>query len=158
MPGPRIQLLPETLSNQIAAGEVVERPAAVVRELVENAIDAGAKQIEVDLLEGGRRLVRVKDDGYGMGREDALLCLQRHATSKLSSKEDLFAIATYGFRGEALPSIAAVSRFTLLTCEPGALKGTRVEIDGGRVVEIRDAGAPPDRKSTRLNSSHLGIS
>jgi DNA mismatch repair protein MutL len=139
----RIQLLSETLANQIAAGEVIERPAAVVKELVENALDAGALRIEVDLLEGGRRLVRVRDDGSGMSREDAELSLQRHATSKLRSKEDLFAIASYGFRGEALPSIAAVSRFTLLTCEPGALKGTRVEIDGGRVVEIRDAGAPP---------------
>jgi DNA mismatch repair protein MutL len=138
----RIQLLSETLANQIAAGEVIERPAAVVKELVENALDAGALRIEVDLLEGGRRLVRVRDDGSGMSREDAELSLQRHATSKLRSKEDLFAIASYGFRGEALPSIAAVSRFTLLTCEPGALKGTRIEIDGGRMVELGDAGAP----------------
>ncbi len=142
MPGQRIHLLPETLSNQIAAGEVVERPAAVVKELVENAIDAGAKNIEVDLLEGGRRFVRVKDDGSGMGREDALLSLQRHATSKLRSKEDLFAISSYGFRGEALPSIAAVSRFVLLTAEPGALAGTRVCVDGGELLSAEDAGAP----------------
>jgi DNA mismatch repair protein MutL len=139
----RIQLLPETLSNQIAAGEVIERPAAVVKELVENSLDAGATRVDIDLLEGGRRLVRVRDDGTGMPREDAQLALQRHATSKLRTKEDLFAIASYGFRGEALPSMAAVSRFTLLTCEPGALSGTRVEIEGGQLVQAGDAGAPP---------------
>jgi DNA mismatch repair protein MutL len=139
----RIQVLPETLANQIAAGEVVERPAAAVKELVENALDAGARRIEVDLEEGGCRLVRVRDDGSGMGREDARLSLERHATSKLRTKDDLFAIATYGFRGEALPSIAAVSRFTLLTCEPGAAAGTRIEVEGGRVLSVEDAGAPP---------------
>ncbi|TMA29738.1 MAG: DNA mismatch repair endonuclease MutL [Deltaproteobacteria bacterium] len=139
---PRIQVLPETLANQIAAGEVIERPAAVVKELVENALDAGAKRIEIDLLEGGRKLVRVRDDGSGMSREDAELSLQRHATSKLRSKEDLFAIRSYGFRGEALPSMAAVSRFSLLTCEPGALQGTRIEVEGGAVTRASDAGAP----------------
>jgi DNA mismatch repair protein MutL len=138
----RIQLLPETLSNQIAAGEVIERPAAVVKELVENALDAGATRIEVELLEGGRRLVLVRDDGSGMARDDAELSLQRHATSKLRSKEDLFAIRSYGFRGEALPSIAAVSRFALVTCEPGALKGTRIEVEGGALLSVSDAGAP----------------
>jgi DNA mismatch repair protein MutL len=139
----RIQVLPETLANQIAAGEVIERPAAAVKELVENALDAGARRIEVDLQDGGCRLVRVRDDGCGMGREDAQLSLQRHATSKLRTKEDLFAIATYGFRGEALPSIAAVSRFTLLTCERGARAGTRIEIEGGRLLSIDEAGVPP---------------
>src|SRR5438067_2277011 len=139
----RIHLLPETLANQIAAGEVVERPASAVKELVENALDAGARRIEVDLQDGGCRLVRVRDDGSGMGREDALLSLQRHATSKLRTKDDLFAISTYGFRGEALPSIAAVSRFTLLTCEPGAGGGTRIEVEGGRLLSVEDAGAPP---------------
>ena len=139
---PRIHLLDATLANQIAAGEVIERPAAVVKELIENALDAGGRRIEVDLEEGGRRLVRVRDDGCGMGREDAELSVQRHATSKLRSKDDLFAIASYGFRGEALPSMAAVSRFLLLTCEPDALNGTRVEVEGGSGARIADAGAP----------------
>jgi DNA mismatch repair protein MutL len=139
---PRIHLLPETLANQIAAGEVIERPAAVVKELVENALDAGALRIEVDLLDGGRKLVRVRDDGSGMGRDDARLSLSRHATSKLASKDDLFNIATFGFRGEALPSIAAVSRFTLLTAEAGALAGTRIEVAGGQVLSVEEAGAP----------------
>lgn len=138
----RIHLLSETLANQIAAGEVIERPAAVVKELVENALDAGASSIQIDLLDGGRRLIRVRDDGSGMGRSDAELCLQRHATSKLRTKEDLFAIATYGFRGEALPSIAAISRFSLLTAEPGALAGTRIEVEGGQTLSVEDAGAP----------------
>jgi DNA mismatch repair protein MutL len=139
----RVHLLEDTLANQIAAGEVIERPAAVLKELVENALDAGARRIEVELLEGGRRLLRVSDDGHGMSREDAALSVRRHATSKLRTKEDLFDIGTYGFRGEALPSIAAVSRFSLLTAEPGALAGTRIEIDGGRLVALEEAGAPP---------------
>jgi DNA mismatch repair protein MutL len=145
---PRIHLLPETLANQIAAGEVIERPAAVVKELVENALDAGARSIEVDLLDGGRKLVRVRDDGSGMGREDARLSLSRHATSKLASKDDLFNIETFGFRGEALPSIAAVSRFTLLTAEADALAGTRIEVAGGQVLSVEDAGAPKGTTAT----------
>ena len=140
---PRIHLLDATLANQIAAGEVIERPAAVVKELVENALDAGARRIDVEIQDGGRRLIRVRDDGSGMGREDAALSVQRHATSKLRSKDDLFAIASYGFRGEALPSMAAVSRFALVTCEPAAVKGTRIEVEGSASPVISDAGAPP---------------
>lgn len=140
---PSIEVLPETLANQIAAGEVIERPAAVVKELCENALDAQARTVAVDLAEGGCALVRVRDDGVGMSPADAGRSLERHATSKLRTKDDLFRIATYGFRGEALPSIAAVSRFTLLTSEHGALSGTRIEVEGGRVVSAGEAGAPP---------------
>src|SRR5437667_5826537 len=113
----RIRLLPEQVANQIAAGEVVERPASVVKELVENALDAQVSRITVEIQAGGRSLVRVTDDGVGMNRDDALLCLERHATSKIQKAEDLAAITTMGFRGEALPSIASVSRFTLTTRE-----------------------------------------
>src|SRR5256714_498048 len=113
----RIRLLPEQVANQIAAGEVVERPASVVKELVENALDADAQRITVEIQAGGRSLIRVVDDGLGMNRDDALLSLERHATSKIRKAEDLSAIATMGFRGEALPSIASVSRMTLTTRE-----------------------------------------
>ncbi|MFM2151818.1 MAG: mismatch repair protein MutL, partial [Pseudomonadota bacterium] len=114
-----VQRLSESLANQIAAGEVVERPAAAAKELVENALDAGARRIEVRLEDGGRTLLEVVDDGCGMAREDALLALERHTTSKLRTAEDLFDIGTFGFRGEALPSIASVSRFTLTTRRAG---------------------------------------
>src|SRR6187431_1089712 len=127
----RIRLLPEQVANQIAAGEVVERPASIVKELVENSLDAGATRITVEIQAGGRSLVRVTDDGFGMSRDDALLCLERHATSKIRRAEDLAAIATMGFRGEALPSIASVSRLTLTTREreTESPEGTEVVIN-----------------------------
>jgi DNA mismatch repair protein MutL len=141
----RIRLLPEQVANQIAAGEVVERPASVVKELVENALDAKAGRITVEIQAGGRSLVRVTDDGTGMSRDDALLCLERHATSKIKKAEDLAAIATMGFRGEALPSIASVSRFVLTTreAESESPEGTQVVIHGGKIVEVRAAGSAP---------------
>jgi DNA mismatch repair protein MutL len=141
----RIRLLSEQVSNQIAAGEVVERPASVVKELVENALDAGAARITIDIQAGGRSLIRVGDDGLGMSRDDALLCLERHATSKIQKAEDLAAIETMGFRGEALPSIASVSRFTITTREreSTAPEGTQVVVNGGKIVEVRTAGCAP---------------
>ncbi len=139
----RIRMLPEHVANQIAAGEVVERPASVVKELVENALDAGATRITVEIQAGGRSLIRVTDDGTGMGRDDALLCLERHATSKIQRAEDLNAIATMGFRGEALPSIASVSRFTLTTRERDgdSPEATQIVINGGKILEVKAAGA-----------------
>ena len=140
----RIRLLPEQVANQIAAGEVIERPASVVKELVENALDAQAAHLTVDILAGGRGLVRVTDDGLGMSRDDALLCLERHATSKVRTADDLFRITTMGFRGEALPSIASVSRFTLTTRErdSDSPEATQVIVHGGKILEVRSAGAP----------------
>ncbi len=138
----RIRLLAEVVANRIAAGEVVERPASVVKELVENSLDAGAMKIEVSVERGGRSLIRVSDDGHGMGPEDALLALERHATSKIREAADLLGIRTFGFRGEALPSIASVSRFTLRTRETEALEGTEVVIDGGKVIRVGQAGCP----------------
>jgi len=138
----KIRLLAEVVANRIAAGEVVERPASVVKELVENSLDAGAKKIEISVERGGRSLIRVIDDGCGMGPEDALLALERHATSKIRDAGDLMKIQTFGFRGEALPSIASVSRFTLKTRERDAVEGTEVVIDGGKVVRAGKAGCP----------------
>src|SRR5256714_8105623 len=135
----RIRLLPEQVANQIAAGEVVERPASVVKELLENALDARASRVTVEIQAGGRGLIRVTDDGSGMSRDDALLCLERHATSKIQKAEDLAAISTLGFRGEALPSIASVSRFTLTTRERegDAVEATQVVVNGGKIVEVK---------------------
>lgn len=136
----RIHLLAEHVANQIAAGEVVERPASVVKELVENALDAEARRVTVTVKNGGRSLVCVADDGFGMNRDDALLALERHATSKIVKAEDLNRVRSLGFRGEAIPSIAAVSRFTLTSRERGALGGTRIEIAGGKIIAVQDVG------------------
>jgi DNA mismatch repair protein MutL len=167
---PTIRVLPDALVNRIAAGEVVERPASVVKELVENSLDAGARRVEVDLATGGRSLVRVTDDGCGMDPDDALLALERHATSKIASAEDLQHIGTLGFRGEALPSIAAVSRFLLLTAEDPSRGGLRVTVEGGRIlgaepaarargttVEVRDLffNVPARRKFLRAPETEL---
>ncbi len=139
---PAIRILPETVANQIAAGEVIERPASVVKELVENSLDAGATHVSVEVESGGKRLVRVTDDGSGMSHDDALLAFERHSTSKLRTAEDLVSIATLGFRGEALPSIAAVSRTVLETRSREEEAGTRIEIAGGKLMGVKAAGLP----------------
>src|SRR5665811_355677 len=144
----RIRILPENVANKIAAGEVVERPASVVKELLENAIDAGARSIRVEVESGGKRMIRVIDDGAGMAHDDALLAFERHATSKLRTADDLLSIATLGFRGEALPSIAAVSRLLLQTRAREDAVGTRVEIAGGRLLSVQEAGLPPGTSIT----------
>ncbi len=167
----KIRILPEQLCNQIAAGEVVERPSSVVKELVENSLDAGATEIRVEVEKGGKRLIRILDDGVGMGREDLFLCLERHATSKISSEADLFRLGTLGFRGEALPSIAAISRMKLqsrfreaeegweIYAEAGVVKRTgAVGIPWGTAIEVRDIffNTPARRKFLRKDETELG--
>jgi DNA mismatch repair protein MutL len=148
----QIRLLSDILASQVAAGEVVERPASVVKELVENSIDAGAKRITVEFQRGGTRLIRVTDDGCGMDRSDALLCLERHATSKIRESADLAAITTLGFRGEAVPSIASISRFKLATRRREEEAGTLIEVIGGKVTDVRDSGEAP---GTRIEVADL---
>lgn len=148
----KVRILPDRVANQIAAGEVIERPAAVVKELVENALDAGATRIEVEFRHGGRSLMRIEDNGHGMSRDDALLALERHATSKIADATDLDRLASYGFRGEALPSIASVSRFELQTREAGSDAGTEILVNGGKFVHVRDCGRPV---GTRMEVTHL---
>ncbi|CAH2030546.1 DNA mismatch repair endonuclease MutL [Trichlorobacter ammonificans] len=148
----RIKILSESLANKIAAGEVVERPASVIKELVENALDAGATDIRLEIAAGGRRLIRVSDNGHGMSREDALLALERHATSKLLCDRDLEAISTLGFRGEALPSIASVSRLRLKSRENGAVEGTELYLEGGVVRSVTACGMAV---GTEISVEHL---
>jgi len=147
-----IRILPEILSNQIAAGEVVQRPASVVKELVENSIDAKATHITIEVVRGGKSLIRVSDNGVGLSRDDALLSIERYATSKIFTKDDLFSISTMGFRGEALPSIASVSKFTLVTRTHTSDVGTKIDMAGGKISNVADAGAPV---GTMVEVKHL---
>ncbi|MEJ6603322.1 MAG: DNA mismatch repair endonuclease MutL [Opitutaceae bacterium] len=149
---PDIRILSDRVANQIAAGEVIERPAAVVKELVENALDAGATRIEVEFRHGGRSLMRIEDNGHGMNRDNALLSLERHATSKINEAVDLDQLGSFGFRGEAVPSIASVSKFTLQTRAEGDELGTEVLVNGGKIVHVRDCGRPI---GTRMEVEHL---
>ncbi|MEI7851078.1 MAG: DNA mismatch repair endonuclease MutL [Kiritimatiellales bacterium] len=147
-----IQMLPDHVINKIAAGEVIERPASVMKELVENAIDAGATQVDVEVVQGGMQLIAVSDNGSGMNRDDALLSIERHATSKIRTAEQVEAVSTLGFRGEALSSIAAVSRFTLITRPAEELSGTEIHVSGGKMQDVLDAGCPP---GTRMEIRNL---
>ena len=148
----KIRILPDRVANQIAAGEVVERPAAVVKELIENSIDAGAQKIEIEFRNGGKSYLRVEDDGIGMSPDQALLCLERHATSKIRKASDLNEIQTFGFRGEALPSISSVSRFTLRTRTELSTAGNEILINGGKIIHVKECGMP---KGTRIEVAHL---
>ena len=144
----RIHVLSETVANQIAAGEVVERPASVVKEMLENSLDAGASRIKISIEAGGKKLIQISDNGCGMVRDDAMLAFERHATSKIKKAEDLLCISTLGFRGEALPSIASVSRLRLETRAPEEPAGTVVEINGGKIARVEEAGLPPGTSIT----------
>ena len=148
----RIRVLSDQVANQIAAGEVVDRPASVVKELLENALDAGANRIRVEVEAGGRKLIRIADDGQGMNRDDALLAFERHATSKLRTADELLSIATLGFRGEALPSIASVARVALETSTGEDGPGTHLEIAGGKILHVEDAAIP---QGTTISVSDL---
>ena len=139
---PKIRTLPDVLVSKIAAGEIVERPASVVKELVENSIDAGATRISIHLEAGGKRLIRVVDNGHGMSRDDALMSIERHATSKIRDIDDLFSIGTLGFRGEALPSISSVSRFRMITAAEGSKSGTEIYIEGGVMRRVKESASP----------------
>ena len=149
---PEIRILSDKVANQIAAGEVVERPVAVVKELVENSIDAGASKIEIEYRNGGKSYLRVEDDGRGMNPDQALLSLERHATSKIRKASDLHEVQTFGFRGEALPSISSVSRFTLRTRTKGIKEGNEIFVNGGKMVHVKECGMP---QGTRIEVSHL---
>src|SRR5262244_982607 len=138
----RIQVLSEAVANKIAAGEVVERPASVAKELLENALDAGSTRIKIQVEAGGKKLIQITDNGCGMVRDDALLAFERHATSKIKNAEDLLSVATLGFRGEALPSIASVSRLRLETRAAEEDSGTVIEINGGKIARVEEAGLP----------------
>ena len=148
----KIRILADRVANQIAAGEVVERPASVVKELLENSLDANAKKIEVEFRDGGKSYIRVEDDGQGMNQDQALLSLERHATSKIREAKDLNQVTTFGFRGEALPSIASVSRFTMRTRTKNCEEGSELFINGGKLVHVKDCGMPA---GTRIEVSHL---
>ena len=148
----QIRVLPDRVANQIAAGEVIERPVAVVKELLENSLDAAATRVEIEFSNGGRSLVRIEDNGSGMRPDEALLAIERHATSKVREAEDLLNINTFGFRGEALPSIASVSRFQLKTRPPLSQSGTELLINGGKLIHVRDCGMP---HGTRVVVAHL---
>ena len=139
----KIHILKEEISNRIAAGEVIERPSSVVKELVDNAIDAGSTRILINIVNGGSSLIQVTDNGSGMDNNDALMCLEAHATSKIRDVDDLERISTFGFRGEAMPSIASVSRFTILTRQHSSIEGTRVEVEGGTIRNVQSTGCPP---------------
>src|SRR5580658_77595 len=151
LPMGKIKTLPEKVINQIAAGEVVERPASVVKELMENSLDAKATWIEVEILEGGLKLIKVSDNGEGMGPEDAKLAVQKHATSKIFTVDDLSRLHTFGFRGEALASIASVSHFELSTRVPEALSGVSIKVKGGGEAKMVEMGRPPGTTITIAN-------